>query len=491
MTFKDLRQRFGAGLIRLAMKRLVPNNDADWYARNGFPGLYAQHTEGGPSWSGETVNDSKALNHSVAWGCVRIISESLAFMPLQMMRDTGAGKFPAKDKPMYRALHDAPNDEMTAMGFRETETAHCVMGGNCYAQIMRRSGTGVANELYPLLPSQITQDRDTQKRLVYVVKDSPVHSNTYTVERGKPQDILHVRGLGNDGTRGYSVITMARQSLGIAVSQDKYAGRYFATGGRQPGYIQIEPNTKFKSDEDRDAYRDQLNKFFNSDRFHELPFFEPGTKFVPYSWSPQDSQFLEARQYSIPDVCRWFLISPHMVGDLSRATFSNIEHLALQFVKLTLTAWITRWDQELWRCVLTPEEKGQGYYFKHNVNGLLRGDFQSRMQGYATALQNGFKCIDDVLDLEDENPLPNGAGKARHIQLNMQTLPGTGQPTAAEVAAASNAGGLKHLIASGDTFEVARLQRELERLDGEIKAIKQAGPGVTNVTHIHKQQTKQ
>ena len=128
---------------------------------------------------------------------------------------------------------------------------------------------------------------------------------------------------------------------------------------------------------------------------------------------------------TIHEICRWFGVPPHLVGDLSRATFSNIEQLALEFVKLTLSAWLTRWEQELWRCVLTPEEKTQNYLWRHNLNALLRGDFPCRMTGYATMLQNGIACQDEIRDLEDWNPIQDGIGTGYHIQLNMQTLPPT------------------------------------------------------------------
>src|SRR5207248_3901802 len=137
---------------------------------------------------------------------------------------------------------------------------------------------------------------------------------------------------------------------------------------------------------------------------------ENGLSYKHIVLSSQDSQMLESRLFGIHEICRWFLVSPHLVGDLSRATFSNIEQLALEFVKMTLSAWITRWEQELWRCVLTPAEKTQGYFFKHNLNALLRGDFQSRMAGYATMLQNGVASVDDIRDLEDWNRLPDGIG---------------------------------------------------------------------------------
>lgn len=400
---------------------------------------------GGPSWSGEVVSESSAQNLSVVWACERVISESLGFLPLSMMLKTPKGKFPANGgdvpvHPLYSALHNSPNPEMTAMGFRETLTAHCVLGGNAYAQIIRRSGTGVAIELHPLMPSQVTPARDSNRKLVYVVKDGNAASKTYTVERGKAHDILHIRGLGNDGVKGYSVITMARQSLGVAQSAEKYAAKFYAAGGRTP-YV-MEMANRFGKDSDYERFANDFRNWVSSgDNWHKGLILEPGMTYKNIGLTPEDSQFLETRQFHIPEICRWFLISPHMVGDLSRATFSNIEHLALQFVKQTLTAWITRWEQEMWRCLLTPEEQSKGYYFKHNLDGLLRGDFQTRMAGYASALQNGHLNVNEVRDLNDRNPVKGGSDY--HIQLNMQSLPG-GTPTTSQAAA---------LIKLGDSDE--------------------------------------
>lgn len=407
---------------RLWLKHVV-NTGAEWLARNGFYGLAEKWGGYGQTWSGKSVTDQSALNHSVVWACVRIISESVAFMPLNMMRDVRGEKNPAKAHPLYSALHNAPNDEMTTMSFRETLTGHLVMGGNCYAQIIRRSGTDEAFQLWPLMPESVKPDHEKKGkgRLVYVVKDGNAAEKTYTVKPGEPQDILHISGLGHDGTCGYGVIAMARHSIGTALALEEYAGRFFSNGGRQSGHI--EAAQKFKDTEDMKRARADLDKFTgNPDNIHKWPIFEPGLTFKPSSFSPQDSQFIETRQFTPADICRWFLISPHLVGDLSHATFSNIEHLALAFVKMTLTAWITRWEQNLWRCVLTPDEKAGGYYFKHNVNGLLRGDFASRMAGYSQMLQNGIDNIDEVRDLEDMNPLPGGIGKKHRVQLNMQIV---------------------------------------------------------------------
>jgi HK97 family phage portal protein len=141
----------------------------------------------------------------------------------------------------------------------------------------------------------------------------------------------------------------------------------------------------------------------------------------------KDSQMIEYREQIISEICRWFSISPHLVGDLSRATFSNIEHLFLEFKQMTLQTWINRWEQEFWRCVLTDEEKTQGYRLRLNVDELLRGDFASRMNGYASALQNGHMNIDEVRTIEGRNKLPNGAGANYHVQLNMQTVDKIGE----------------------------------------------------------------
>ena len=385
-AWRSIKSGFGSQPEPLQIKEMGVTFDAvnvDWYTRNGLPGIRAALGSGMPGWSGEPVSLSSALNHSVVWACQRIISESVGFLPLHMMQETAKGKYPALDKPMYSGLYNAPNEEMTAMEFRETLTGHCVMQGNAYAQIARRSGSGVAMELYPIQPSQVIKiDRDAQKRLVYHIKEGNSPEKTYTIERGKPQDILHIRGLGGDGIMGYSVISMARQSIGTSLSAEKYAAKFYANGGRVPYVLTMAQ--KFKSDADFEKFRADWERTYSEP--HKAPILEGGMDYKQIGMSSADAQFLQTRQFNIPEICRWFLVSPHLVGDLSRATFSNIEQLALEFVKMTLMAWLKRWEQDLWRCLLTPEEKGQGYYFRHNVNELLRGDFASRMQGYASAL---------------------------------------------------------------------------------------------------------
>jgi HK97 family phage portal protein len=405
---------------------------ADWLQRNGFYRLADKWGYGAATWSGENVTEKTACSHSVVWACRRLVCEAVAALPLTMMREVDGDKQPARDKPMYSALRYFPNEEMTTMTFRETLTGHALMQGVAYAKIDRRSGTGEAVGMWPLLPQQVTEDREKtgERRLVHIVKIGNSAEKTYPLVPGQPHEIFKMIGLSNDGVTGLSVLEYARQSLGNAQAVERYAGRFFATGGRQQGFIKVA--NKFKTTEDLKHFREDIDRYTqNPENSHKWPIFEPGMEFQPGTFSPQDSQFLETRQFNPSEICRWFGVAPHMVGDLLRGTFSNIEHQDLEFVKRTLTAWLKRWEQNLMRCVLTEQERQQGYFFHHNMNALVRGDFATRMAGYATALQNGFMSQNEVRSLEDMNRFEGGDDY--HVQLNMQTLPG-GTPTTAERA---------------------------------------------------------
>ena len=397
---------------------------AGWYGRNGYNKIYGILSGGLPAWSGEPVSTSTGLALSTVWACNKVISESVGFLPLNMMQESGAEKQPATYHPMYSALRNAPNCEITTQNFTELLTSHCVLGGNSYSRIVRRSGTGTAMELYPITPECVMPDRETtgQKRLVYVVKEANQPDKTYTVERGKPQDILHIRGLGWDGIRGYSVIAMARQSMGTALAQERNVANFYANGGRVP-YVIYHPS-HFQSDEDFDKFRADWEKTYSQP--HKAPILEDGVKYEQIGLSAADAQLIESRIFTIPEICRWFNVSPTMVQDLSKATFSNIENLADQFVRFTLMPWLTRWEQELWRCVLTPEEQGQGYYFRHDLRALLRSEFAQRMAGYATMLQNGYATINEVRSDEGKNPIPGG--DVPHIQVNLMGIDSQGKP---------------------------------------------------------------
>lgn len=432
-AWREFRQNAEGGPISLGLKSVsFSTTSLDETFLRKHPQIREALGGGAPAWSGESVSEATSLNHSVVWACTRVISEVAGMLPLPLMQRRNGGRYPVPEHSLYSVLHDEPNEQMSAMEFRETMTARCVLRGNAYARIVRRPGTG---EVIALYPTAARPDRSKSGSLVYLVKDGNEQEKTITVEAGKAHEILHLRGLGFDGLSGVSVVGMARQSIGNALAAERHAGKFWANGGRLPYTLSLEKN--FKTDQEFEQFRADWEDIYRQP--HKAPMLLPGMKYERIGLNATDSQFLETRQWGVPELCRWFLMRPHIIGDLSRATDNNIEHQSIEFVTMTMMAWFVRWEQGIYRCLLTPDEKGQGFYAKHNVNALLRGDFKSRMEGYSIALQNGKNNIDEVRALEDENPLPNGAGAAHHFQLNMQTLPGTGEPTAAERSAMAKA----------------------------------------------------
>lgn len=434
MIFPELRERLKSVLpdsgspISLNLKsdyNPVSASELEFYRGNGYHQIYQMLSGGMPSWAGESVNLNSALGHSVFWACYALISETIGMIPATVMQESSSGKFEAQQHPMYRAMKMVPNPELTAQEFIETMTGHCLVGGNGYAQIIRRSGTGTAIELILINPACVFHDREKSgaKRFVYVIRESGVPDKTFTIQSGKPQDIFHLRGLGWDGISGFSRLTLGKQSIGTALAAEKNIGNFWRMGGRLP-YI-LKMAGKFKSDEEFKRFRADWELVYGDP--HKAPMLENGIEYEQTGTSMADSQALESRQWTVSELCRWFNVSPHLVQDLSRATFSNIEHLFIQFKVITLAPWMKRWSQSFFRCVLTPEEQEKGYFLKLNADAMLRGDFQTRMQGIATALQNGHMSIDEVRDLEDRNPLPNGIGSHYHIQTNMGTIVRDGQ----------------------------------------------------------------
>lgn len=353
----------------------------------------------GNTTSGKAVNERSAMQMSAVYACVRILSEAVAGLPLHLYRYTGSGgKEKALDHGLYRLLHDEPNPEMSAFSFRETLMTHLLLWGNAYAQIIR-NGRGEVLGLYPLMPDRMTVDRDAFGRLYYEYSRSD--SDTKTLGRKasvilSPTDVLHIPGLGFDGLVGYSPIAMAKQAIGMGLACDEY-GASFYQNGAQPGGVLEHPGVV----KDPQRVRESWNAIYRgSANAHRIAVLEEGMSYKPISISPEQAQFLETRKYQIDEIARIFRIPPHMVGDLDKSSFSNIEQQSLEFVKYTLAPWISRWEQAIQRALFSPDEK-KLYFVRFNVEGLLRGDYQSRMNGYAVARQNGWMSANDIRELEN------------------------------------------------------------------------------------------
>lgn len=366
----------------------------------------------GNSTSGKRVNERSAMQMTAVYACVRILSEAIAGLPLHLYRYTDNGsKEKAVDNPLYFLLHYEPNTEMTSFAFRETLMTHLLLWGNAYAQIIR-NGKGEILGLYPLMPDRMTVDRDENGNLYYeyMVSSDDAPINKQSAVKLKPYELLHIPGLGFDGLVGYSPIAMAKNAIGMAIACEEYGAKFFANGAN-PGGVLEHPGTVKDPEKVRESWHKAFGGSANSNRTAVL---EEGMHFTPISISNDQAQFLETRKFQIDEIARIFRVPPHMVGDLEKSSFSNIEQQSLEFVKYTLEPWIVRWEQSISRCLLNQDEKKR-YFVKFNVDGLLRGDYQSRMNGYAVGIQNGFMSPNDVRELENMDLIPDELGGNRYM----------------------------------------------------------------------------
>ncbi|MCR4719760.1 MAG: phage portal protein [Firmicutes bacterium] len=373
----------------------------------------------GGTTSGKSVNEMSAMQMTAVYSCVRILAEAVAGLPLHLYKyQENGSKEKAIDHPLYRLLHDEPNPEMSSFVFRETLMTHLLLWGNAYAQIIR-NGKGEVIGLYPLMPNRMSVDRDMDGKLWYTYTRSSDEAQTMkgTTVKLYPYDVLHVPGLGFDGLVGYSPIAMAKNAIGMGIACEEYGARFFANGAAPSGVLEHPGTIK-----DPVKIRDSWNATFKgSGNAHKVAVLEEGMKYTQIGISPEQAQFLETRKFQINEIARIFRVPPHMVGDLEKSSFSNIEQQSLEFVKYTLEPWIVRWEQSLMRVLLSPDEK-RDYFFKFNLEGLLRGDYQSRMQGYSIARQNGWMSANDIRELENLDLIPAEYGGDLYL-INGNMLP--------------------------------------------------------------------
>ena len=373
----------------------------------------------GGTTSGKAVTERSAMQMTAVYSCVRILAEAVAGLPLHLYRyKEDGGKEKALDHPLYLLLHDEPNPEMSSFVFRETLMTHLLLWGNAYAQIIR-NGKNEIVALYPLMPNKMSVDRDIHGQLYYQYTRSTEEAPTMkgvTVNL-PPSDVLHIPGLGFDGLVGYSPIAMAKNAIGMAIACEEYAAKFFAKGAA-PGGVLEHPGTIKDPQRVRESWQSTFGGSGNSNKIAVL---EEGMKYTPIGISPEQAQFLETRKFQINEIARIFRVPPHMVGDLEKSSFSNIEQQSLEFVKYTLEPWLVRWEQSIQRTLFSPEEKKR-YFAKFNVEGLLRGDYASRMSGYATARQNGWMSANDIRELENLDRIPTEDGGDLYL-INGNMLP--------------------------------------------------------------------
>lgn len=359
--------------------------------------------------SGENVDEKSAMQIATVYACVRLLAETVAGLPLHLYRmpdGSGSAKERATDHPLYKLLYRQPNPEMTSFSFRETMMTHLLLWGNAYAQIIRDGKNGIL-ALYPLFPDNVEVDRDEHGEIYYIY-----HAYTDEVPGQQNKDVFfrydevfHVPGLGFNGLVGFSPIAMMKNSLGTTLAVEKYGSAFFRNGAQPSGVLE-HPGVLKNPEKIRENWSDVYGGANNA---HKVAVLEEGMSYKAISLPPEDSQFLSTRQFGVNEICRIFRVPPHMVQDLEHATFSNIEHQSIDFVVHTLTPWLVRFEQAIIKDLLLDEEQDT-YFPKFNVDGLLRGDYQSRMQGYATGISNGFLSPNDIRRLENMDLIPAEKG---------------------------------------------------------------------------------
>lgn len=389
----------------LSEKRTHPANPENWLLK-----LFGGGVE---TYTGEVVTEENAMKCSAVFGCVRIISESVASLPLfTYERLEPRGKRRATNHYLYPLLHRRPNPEMSALNYIEAIIAHICLWGNSYSEIVYRANTGQVKELWPLLPNKMRVERkNKQLRYIYTLPDN-------TIKIMSSEQVLHIPGLAFNGLTGLSPIGYAREAIGLALGTEKFGAKFFGNGAR-PGGVLEHPG------ELTDPAWKRLSAFMQRehsgiDQAHRLMILEEGMKYHSIGIPPEDAQFLSTREFQIAEIARIFKVPLHLLQEHSKSTTwgSGIKEMNIGFLIHTLRPYLVRIEQAI-SCQLIPEAEQEKFFAEFLVEALLRGDTESRYKAYATGKQWGWLNTDDIRELENMNPLPDEQGQDYWMPMNM------------------------------------------------------------------------
>lgn len=358
-----------------------------------------------------TVNEESAMKVSAVWACVRLLSETVASLPIMLYEDTEKGRVVAKNHPLYRLLHDKPNRYMTSVVFREAMMLNLCLSGNAYAEI-QRNGRGDPIALNPLPARQTTVKLLKDGTLVYVY-DQDCSAAVIAKE-----NMIHIKLFGN-GLVGLSPITYAANPIGLSVSAEKYSTDFFKKGGRVGGFLTID---KVLTPEQRSALSEKYNPSSVGDNSaHRVQILEAGMKFEQTQISPSDMAMLDSRRFQIEDIARFFGVPGFLINDTSKTTSwgSGIEQMMLGFYKLNLKPYLTRWEQELKHSLLSISDQRK-YSIEFNFEGLLRADTAGRAEFYGKTVGSPIMTVNEARKLENRPPIEGG--DVLVAPLNMTTL---------------------------------------------------------------------
>jgi HK97 family phage portal protein len=368
--------------------------------------------------AGSNVTPESAIRLVAVYACVRVIAESIAQLPLILYRRLPeGGKERATDMPLHRVVGFKPNKWQTHFEFVEMMTGHMLLRGNAYAEIIKNGAGTEVKELWPLHPSRVRTELQESGEKIHIYRDN---KNQETQLASK--DVLHLRGLSFDGVTGLSPITVGAEAIGLGLSMQEYGARFFENDAT-PGGVITYPNklTQVQVENIRESWNKKHKGVKNK---HRTAIFEEGMAWQAVGVSPEVAQLLDSRRFTLEEIARLFRVQPHMIQDLMRATFSNIEHQGIDFVTHTLGPWFKRWEEAL-TISLLPEKLWGVNFFEFLQDAFLRGDTVTRFTAYKMAIDGGWLNRDEVRERENLNPIPDGAGKTFSQPLNMTTLGAT------------------------------------------------------------------
>jgi len=371
---------------------------------------------GAETHAGKNVSEEEAMKYSAVYACVRVLAETVASLPLKVYERDGDAKYADNEHYLYHLLHTKPNPHTTSFGWREGAMAHLGLWGNAYAE-KQFDGGGRVKALWPMHPARVKpyiSERNGEK--FYEVNVDPQNRWEEGNRRALPAErVLHIPGLSMNGIEGISPIAVARQAIGVGLAAEEFGARYFGSGTNIGGFVK---HPEQLSDKAEASLRKSLEQYQGLSKSHRVMLLEEGMEFQSVGIPPEDSQFLETREFQVREIARIYHIPPHMIADLSDATYSNIEEQSLEFVVHTIRPWLVRWEQAINTSLFGATDRGR-HFAEFSVDGLLRGDIESRYNAYATARQWGWMSANDVRQLENQNPLPDDQGDIYLVPMNM------------------------------------------------------------------------
>lgn len=368
------------------------NDPAVWTTREGWALTNPMSTAGVP------VNFTAVMRIAAALACVRVLSETMAYLPLQAFEWINEhDRQLARYHELNEKLGYQPNDWQTSFEYREMVMGHVILRGNAYSRILFQPN-GDIDQLIPLHPDRVRPEQLSNRRMVYHWTPLGAPRQTFLQE-----EIFHLRGFSDDGIVGLAQLNLGRDVFGTAIATEQYGGNMFRNGAQLGGILKKKTPGAWTK-EAKQALTEGLRKFTGSGNSFKTMLLEEDLDWTQVGMRARDAEFLASRKFSVIEICRMFRVPPHLIQDLERSTFSNIEHQSLEFVVYTLGPWLKRWEQAIRRDLIVGSDRLR-YFVEFNVDGLLRGDIVSRYTAYGIAIEKGFKTRNEVRRSENLNPI--------------------------------------------------------------------------------------